>query len=115
MPSSSQFKTKEEYNKWMQEYRNKNRIKFRIYQKEYNKKRRKIKGCKPEIKWAKNNKEKKKVHKILQKAVKIGKIIKKPCSFCNNPISVAHHSDYSKPLEVTWLCHIHHYEIHHNK
>lgn len=33
--------------------------------------------------------------------------IKKPetCQHCNHAVRVqAHHSDYSKPLEVTWLC-----------
>lgn len=38
---------------------------------------------------------------------------KKPCEACGNPKSQAHHHDYSKPLEVTWLCSTHHAEHHH--
>jgi len=43
---------------------------------------------------------------ILNYAVAIGKI-KKPkiCSFCKEHKKVnGHHTDYSKPLEVRWLC-----------
>jgi len=36
--------------------------------------------------------------------VKRGKIKKLPCETCGDMFSQAHHSDYSKPLEVTWLC-----------
>lgn len=31
-----------------------------------------------------------------------------PCQICNTPHAEAHHSDYSKPLEVVWLCRSHH-------
>lgn len=41
-----------------------------------------------------------------------GKIIKLPCLFCGNINSQAHHHDYSKPLEVTWLCRMHHLSLH---
>lgn len=33
-----------------------------------------------------------------------GVILRKNCETCGNKQSVAHHSDYTKPLEVTWLC-----------
>lgn len=42
------------------------------------------------------------------KALKKGLLIKKPCEVCDNPKSEAHHKDYSKPLEVEWLCRPHH-------
>lgn len=41
-----------------------------------------------------------------------GKIKKQPCEVCGSDNSQAHHEDYSKPLEVKWLCRIHHLEIH---
>lgn len=31
-----------------------------------------------------------------------------PCLFCNDPNTQAHHHDYSKPRDVTWLCTKHH-------
>ena len=45
--------------------------------------------------------------KVAQ-AVKSGKLIRLPCLVCGDPNSQAHHEDYSKPLEVQWLCQHHH-------
>lgn len=40
--------------------------------------------------------------------IRRGKVEKLPCLFCGSLNSEAHHRDYSKPLEVTWLCRKHH-------
>ena len=45
-------------------------------------------------------------------AVKVGKVKKLSCEVCGNPKSEAHHPDYSKPLDVMWLCRKHHADIH---
>lgn len=37
---------------------------------------------------------------------------RKPCEMCGEERSDAHHDDYSKPLEVRWLCRKHHMELH---
>lgn len=57
-------------------------------------------------------------HKYLarikaQKAVKSGKLCRQPCEVCGqfSPIH-AHHEDYSKPMDVVWLCPLHHSERH---
>jgi hypothetical protein len=42
-------------------------------------------------------------------AVRSGRLAKEPCSVCGNARSQAHHGDYSKPLEVVWLCKPHHW------
>lgn len=33
-----------------------------------------------------------------------GKLIQEPCAKCGDPKSQMHHHDYTKPLEVEWLC-----------
>ena len=44
-------------------------------------------------------------------AVASGKLVRVPCK-CGEPKSEAHHPDYSKPLEVLWLCRPCHNEEH---
>lgn len=48
----------------------------------------------------------------LRDAVLNGKIIREPCELCGEAAE-AHHDDYSRPLDVRWLCRKHHVE-HHN-
>lgn len=50
----------------------------------------------------------------VSNALRDGKLFKKPCEICGEKIVEAHHSDYSNPLEVIWLCNKHHNEIHNN-
>jgi ribosomal protein S27AE len=45
-------------------------------------------------------------------AITIGKLLRGPCEKCGSEVTEAHHDDYSKPLEVRWLCQTHHYELH---
>lgn len=44
----------------------------------------------------------------VNRAVASGRLVKRPCVVCGSLRSQAHHHDYSKPLDVTWLCAIHH-------
>jgi len=42
-----------------------------------------------------------------------GLIQKQPCSVCGSSLNIeAHHENYSKPLDVIWLCRKHHKELH---
>jgi hypothetical protein len=54
--------------------------------------------------------EKVRAPQALRRAVKRGEIKRQPCEVCGNPRSQGHHDDYSKPLEVRWLCSLHHYQ-----
>ena len=45
-------------------------------------------------------------------AVRFGYLVRQPCEVCGVTDVEAHHVDYSKPLEVRWLCFQHHGEIH---
>lgn len=67
------------------------------------------KACK---KWVANNTIKRAAHILVGNAVRAGTIIKKCCEICGNEKSNAHHDDYAKPLDVRWLCDIHHQEWH---
>lgn len=48
----------------------------------------------------------------LKVNIKRGKVKKLPCQVCGNEKSEGHHADYSKPLEVVWLCKRHHIDLH---
>lgn len=63
-------------------------------------------------KWRARNPEKVKAHWTINNAIRYGKIVRQPCINCGNTKSHAHHSDYSKPLDVIWLCHNCHWQIH---
>lgn len=42
------------------------------------------------------------------KAIIKGLLIREPCEICGDKKTEAHHNDYDKPLNVRWLCFIHH-------
>jgi hypothetical protein len=48
----------------------------------------------------------------LQNAVARGKVTRQPCEQCGDVRTDAHHPDYTKPLEVVWLCRKHHMAVH---
>lgn len=56
---------------------------------------------------------KKKAKTAVRSALKSGKLLKMPCQVCGNEKVHAHHEDYSKPLDVVWLCVRHHEDVHH--
>lgn len=62
--------------------------------------------------YAENNKLKRAAHIIFSNAFRSGKVKKRPCQICKTDIVEAHHFDYTKPLNVIWLCHNHHTKIH---
>jgi hypothetical protein len=62
--------------------------------------------------WYNNNPEAKRAHNILNKMILRGKLVRQPCEVCGSVRSHAHHHDYLKPLDVEWLCQLHHKQKH---
>lgn len=75
---------------------------FNISKLEYNKINKKLKdeklkeGCRSKV----------------QNAIKNKKLIPTSCEECGKKKTDAHHTDYSKPLQINWLCRLHHKQIH---
>lgn len=68
-------------------------------------------------KWHLKNMDKVKAHRKLYRAIRSGIIIKpNRCEACNTEIPKnllrGHHEDYSKPLQINWLCSICHNKRH---
>lgn len=51
-------------------------------------------------------------HRLCGNAIRDGKLHRSPCEICGEQKAQAHHDDYSKPLDVRWLCTTHHAEWH---
>lgn len=43
-------------------------------------------------------------HRAVESAIRRGRLVRLPCESCGDPKSQGHHADYSKRLEVRWLC-----------
>lgn len=65
-----------------------------------------------EKKHRERNPDKAKARYAVGNAVRDGLLKRLPCEVCGNPKSQGHHDDYSKPLDVRWLCFTHHREYH---
>lgn len=48
----------------------------------------------------------------VKEAVRAGILTPGPCQTCGATVTEAHHPDYSKPLEVQWLCRSCHSKVH---
>ncbi len=62
--------------------------------------------------YSERNPQKKWCHSAVNNAVRDGRLLKMPCEKCGNEKSEAHHDDYTRPLDVRWLCRKHHMELH---
>jgi DNA-binding CsgD family transcriptional regulator len=62
--------------------------------------------------YKRNNRKKIRAHNKVQYAIETGKLERQPCEVCGEEPADAHHDDYSKPLQVRWLCRKHHMEEH---
>ncbi len=52
-------------------------------------------------------------YRITRAAIAAGRLVPQPCAGCGTTENIrAHHEDYAKPLQVTWMCHGCHMEYH---
>lgn len=63
--------------------------------------------------WCDRNPAKRKAQYAAGNAIRDGRLVRQPCEICGARAQ-AHHDDYSKPLDVRWLCPKHHTEWHKN-
>lgn len=64
------------------------------------------------VRYRLENPEKRKAHHAVNNAVRSGRVKKQTCETCGSQRTRAHHEDYSKPLDVRWLCPKHHKAAH---
>lgn len=74
--------------------------------------KRKEQGRKQAKAWREKNPNAYRAHSAVSYALRSGKMKKLPCEFCGTERVHAHHKDYSKPLEVVWLCARCHHRLH---
>lgn len=104
-------KNKDKRVSYQDDYNSKNTEKHRKYNCEYyNKNRKKI--LKQRHEYYLKNKEKKFSHHYVKQALASGELKRQPCVICNDSSVEAHHTNYSKPLDVIWLCQTHHRRVH---
>jgi len=63
--------------------------------------------------WMAKNKERALSRERYRYALRFGKIQRGPCEVCGTTEKVeGHHEDYTRPLDVRWLCKEHHRQAH---
>jgi hypothetical protein len=62
--------------------------------------------------WDEVHQKRKYAQGVLGKAVFRGKLKPHPCWVCGSTKVHGHHSDYDRPLDVVWLCPLHHKQAH---
>lgn len=50
----------------------------------------------------------------VARALRSGRLVRKPCEVCGAAKAEAHHDDYTRPLEIRWMCRVHHM-MHHGR
>lgn len=98
------------------EHRNNNIDRIRSYDCARAKNPRRIAHCIENTRrWRAKYPDRYRAHNALNNAIRDGKIIRGKCEICGIKEHVhAHHENYNEPLEVKWLCALHHC-FHHNE
>jgi len=94
-------------------YRAKNKEKIKAYRADYGKTEvGKAAASRAASKYQAKNPIKVKAKDVVAYAIKMGRLARLPCETCGEAKVEAHHDDYSKPLDVRFLCIVHHNEWH---
>ncbi len=65
-----------------------------------------------EMEWQKGHPQQVRANDAVQRALKKGVLVRERCEKCGASPAQAHHDDYSKPLDVRWLCPLDHCQYH---
>jgi hypothetical protein len=112
--------TEDGYHYWCKECKSKanrkynelNKKSIRLNKKKYNESHREILR-KSNKSWKNKNPHKIEAERKISYAIRIGKIKKQNCTKCDSSKDLhAHHEDYTKPLEIIWLCRTCHFQRH---
>lgn len=93
-------KDPEKYEKWKADYYSRPEVKAAVIRREN--------------KYKENPENRPKIlarHEV-KNALRSGRMTRLPCEKCGACPTEAHHEDYSRPLDVRWLCEPHHTEEH---
>jgi len=63
-------------------------------------------------KYNKEHPERRTAHHAVSNGVRHGTLLRGPCEICGGELVEGHHDDYGKPLDVRWLCPLHHSQLH---
>ena len=95
--------------------RTRNLSRYRQYDRErFSTLRRRVSVEKQRLVYRQKYPEKRAAHVATGNAIRDGRLVKGPCEVCGSLIVDAHHDDYSRPLDVRWLCRVHHL-MHHGR
>lgn len=61
--------------------------------------------------WKARNPDKLRAENAVATAIRRGDLVRQPCEVCGEKAQ-AHHEDYARPLDVRWLCPLHHARQH---
>lgn len=98
---------------WWRQYRQANAARLRAYKRNYDSVRYKTHPDQEHARrnrWKQANPLKVESQRLANNAQRRGELVKQPCEKCGSINVSKHHDDYTKPLEVRWLCHVHHAE-----
>lgn len=67
-----------------------------------------------QTRWRNEHPNRYRAHVLVQRALSKGHLEKQPCEVCGTTHGRidAHHDNYDEPLEVRWLCRLHHVQLH---
>lgn len=93
--------------------RNENIEAVRAYDKERSKNKHRIALAKEvNARWRKEDSRRVSAHNAVARAIRSGRLVRKPCERCGSEASMAHHESYDRKLDVKWLCQPDHKQRH---